>query len=509
MITLFRKDSVGCNCSLTEMDSGEKNMNWKLAMACLGLALAASSQAWGLSLNEYVNQVRGQSLQGQQLRQEAEAATLEQRSADLIFTPTLFFNAETQQDESLPTMPVLTYDRFDTNQYSLGVSQQFSFGLQAQLSYRVMDIEYVNPSIPGDLKFTDAKPVVELSMPLLRGGFGRTARNRELAIRSQSKANRLQSEAQFTSLDIEAEGIYWRCAAAKEAVDVQTRSLKSAEDVRDYVSKKARMELGENSDVIQASALVEARKLQLLQAQNEAVATAQALNALLNINSSEIPAMMDPIKTEEVLAISIAPSRPGNRSDVDAAQAQTELAKANSEIVADDTKPSLDVYGSYGLFGRADGVGDANSNISKSDRDTKVIGLRFSMPLNLGAESDVKKAARLRGLSAETSYRRAILNQDIDWSNLVRRINESKQNLKLATTVEDIQKRKLETEKKRLRQGRTTTYQVLLFEQDYLDAQLSRVRNAAQILTLSVQTKAYKNSSSPAAASTSANGSVK
>ena len=58
--------------------------------------------------------------------------------------------------------------------------------------------------------------------------------------------------------------------------------------------------------------------------------------------------------------------------------------------------------------------------------------------------------------------------------------------------IENAQKTKLEVERTRLRQGRTTTYQVLLFEQDYSAAALNRVKSAANILALQTQIRLYQ-----------------
>jgi outer membrane protein TolC len=57
--------------------------------------------------------------------------------------------------------------------------------------------------------------------------------------------------------------------------------------------------------------------------------------------------------------------------------------------------------------------------------------------------------------------------------------------------MESAQRAKLENERVRLRQGRATTYQVLLFEQDYSQAQVSRVMTATELLSLKTQLKLY------------------
>ena len=54
-----------------------------------------------------------------------------------------------------------------------------------------------------------------------------------------------------------------------------------------------------------------------------------------------------------------------------------------------------------------------------------------------------------------------------------------------------MQKEKLEYEKYRFELGRTTTYQVLTFEQDYAQALISRLMIEREILSLHAQLKTY------------------
>jgi hypothetical protein len=57
--------------------------------------------------------------------------------------------------------------------------------------------------------------------------------------------------------------------------------------------------------------------------------------------------------------------------------------------------------------------------------------------------------------------------------------------------MEQVQADKLSYERKRLREGRTTTYQVLMFEQDHSQSQLLRLRTALEVVSLNAQMKLY------------------
>jgi hypothetical protein len=58
--------------------------------------------------------------------------------------------------------------------------------------------------------------------------------------------------------------------------------------------------------------------------------------------------------------------------------------------------------------------------------------------------------------------------------------------------LEDAQKLKFNAERKRMQEGRSTTYQIFLFEQDFLNAQLGRIQAMAQVLDVLTNMKAYE-----------------
>ncbi|MCX6112368.1 MAG: hypothetical protein NTY22_03655 [Proteobacteria bacterium] len=72
-----------------------------------------------------------------------------------------------------------------------------------------------------------------------------------------------------------------------------------------------------------------------------------------------------------------------------------------------------------------------------------------------------------------------------------KRIDETKQKLKIAKELEDAQYNKYVYEQKRQLRGQTTTYQVLTFEQDYANAQYNRIKIEADVLSYIAKMKTF------------------
>ncbi|MBX2988683.1 MAG: TolC family protein [Bdellovibrionaceae bacterium] len=458
--------------------------------------LAVTSPASALSLSEYLGQVQKQNLSVQGQEQQAGGSGLLAREADLIFTPQLTFDANIGHDAKLSSPPAMIYDDRKSQTYSLGVSQQFRFGLQSKISYDVSRTSFDGANFGPNVlnSYWDAAPKLELSMSLWQNAFGRGARLNEEVTRQQALGNSYNSLAQAQNLMVEAEAAYWRLASAQESVRIQEQALKGSENILNYVSRKMAKNLGEEADILQARALVESYKLQLQQAQTEERASRRGFNKYLYQEADETVPALEGLNYQSLQQVAVPAKRPGDRWDVKAAEAQLAVARASSEQAAERSKPVLEVFGNYALNGRAAEARDALDNVNGSERDTGYVGLRFRMPLNLSATADARKGAAQNRQAAELNAQAKRYSQEQEWIDLTQKLSDAKESLRLATAIENAQKAKLENERGRLRQGRTTTYQVLMFEQDYSQSQVSRVRAASQILSLQSQIKLYQAS---------------
>lgn len=459
------------------------------------LSLLTQPAMAAMTLSEYLNGVRDKNLSYQSSAERSEGSGLQAREADLVFTPQLFANGQIGHDgkEAMPAN--FSYEKTESEVYSLGISQQFSFGLETKLGYEVANTNFVGANfgagVPTD--YWDAAPKIEVSMPLWKNGFGRTARANQELTRSQSLADKYSGSAESENLMVNAEIAYWRLSAAQEQLKIQEQALGAGKNILQYTKGRLQKNLGDRADVLQADALVESYALQLQQAQNELQAARRNFNIYLNRDANETAPDLEPLNYQSLANAKAPSTRPGDTPTLLAAEAQSQAASAAARLARERNRPQLDLYGSYKLNGRGEEQNEAIKDISR-DRDTAYVGVRFQMPLNVFAADDVTTGARKNEAAAEKRARYLRYEQEQNWIDIVQKLEETKQSLVLATKLENAQKAKLENERSRLRQGRTTTYQVLLFEQDFSQAQSSRIRSAQQILALQSQIKLYQAS---------------
>lgn len=460
-------------------------------------AATSPARSATLPLDGYLKQVREQNQGYRASVEKREASRLRRTEADLIFAPQLLSNLTLRFDGKLPTLPFFTYRRLDTHQFELGVQQQFSFGLKAKVAYQIDYVGYVNAmGLQGNplLSFYDARPVLELSMPLWQNAFGSSARATQLLQEAQADAEQFGAEATRRSLELKAQSVYWQLAIAREIVRQQEVAVQAAESLHAYVTKKVALSLGDRADALQAKASLETRKLALKSSRDQERAAARAFNALRNASPNDTPEALEPIDFEAIVKYE-PPAKHGTRADVKAAEAQSKLAIASSVQLRERNKPQFDVFTSAALNGRDRQLGTLAGALSDSysaNRPTFTVGFKFLMPLDFGTTADARRAAAQLEGAAELELRQKQLDQEQDWADLTARLVDARDRYELATQIESVQQEKLVYERRRLRQGRTTTFQVLQFEQEYTGASLARASAAAEVLQLVTQLKLYE-----------------
>lgn len=466
-----------------------------------------------LSLSDYINQVktRNQGIQGSLTA--GLASELRSEEGRLLLSPYLYANVSLLSDSKIPPSRFVIFDQQITQNYSIGVSQLTKFGLEAKLHYDLFAQYYTHPSssfnFPGlgssslanfdsglfAYNYALASPVLELTQSLWGNGFGRSTRANQELQESNALASSYSSLFEAKSTLSQAEINYWNLAVARQSVRVQEEALDRAKKIYAYNKRKLKLNLGEASDVLQAEALVQSRELELASAKNEVRRASRAFNGSRFIDSDNVleevvqlhPSFLDHIEI---------PSRAAQREDVKAAAQIARSQAASATLSAEKDLPTLEVFGSVALNGQQDSnftthLSDSISYSFSLNRPTESIGLRFRMPLNQSLVAKSRDGWSKQSIAAEKTFDQKVFDTEQSWKNLNESLSESKSHLALSRKLEEVQKKKLEAERERLSRGRTTTYQVLLFEQDYLLSQLNRIRDQNQVLTIISQMKLF------------------
>lgn len=459
------------------------------------LAGASTPAAETLTLDQFLAQVHAGNQAVRSLIESSEGALERSGEGELALSPALFATAQLGRDEWVQPGSFLSYDKVDTGIYTLGLSKLMGFGLQAKLSYSVNRVSIVNPSsLAGGGNFSippfyQAKPTLEVVQPLWSNGFGRATRAQVALAGNQARASSFASRYQARLALVEAEATYWRLSVSRLLTLVQKEALARAERIHEWSVRRLQMNLADRADELQARAALELKRLDVQASLDSERQASREFNAARGIESDEVP--------ELLLAADIAPAsshpseRAALRDDVKAAERQRDAVQANADVARERSLPTLDLFGSYAFNGRAEGLGTALGEPFRQGKETAAVGVRLSLPLDFGTLAANRAGWARERSAAQLSFERKLFEQERDWQELGRRLTDARRRLELARTLEEVQKAKMNRERERLENGRSTTYQVLLFQQDYSQSQLVRLRSEAEVLGLLAQFKLF------------------
>lgn len=445
-----------------------------------------------LSLDDYLIQVKNNNQAVTAARQNIDGLRLHSREADLPFHPMAFADAQMFSDAKQPANP-FQGSKTVANSASAGVGLLTEFGLNAKLSYRLnyTSISGVDTTFFPMPTYYEARPMLEISQPLWRNGWGSEIAAGRTAIEAQALAKEYGESFKIKMALAQAEMAYWHVSLARKTVDIVRQNVDRAQKTRDWSANRKKMQLGDDSDLFQAEAALQLRRLELQSALDEEKAAIRAFNAARG--SAEDRAESLQSITGDLISAFQIPSAPPVRDDIKAAHQIKRVAEASSDLAFQKVTPTLDLFASLALNRLDTSVSKATSDSFNTLYPTQLIGFKFMTSLDPGLISEIKAGIRKEKEAAAISFERATFEQDREWQDLIKKFDEAKSKLEMAEKIEELQRQKWQFETERHQRGRSTVFQVILFEQDYANAQFAKLQAQANILRLIAQIKTFNS----------------
>lgn len=199
-----------------------------VALLMFPLETVASDITSATTLDDYLGRVSADNKIYDSYKKLKDSSQLQLRENELKLSASMFSSAQLGSDSNQPSMPVMSYDRVDTQNYSLGVRQDTAYGTSWSLHYDIDYTNYVNmPGGPGG--YYEARPVVEITQPILQNGFGKSTRANLSAVNAKWQAQIYNAEAGMCNLLLDAENAYWNLVVAHGIVKIQEKNLNQSE----------------------------------------------------------------------------------------------------------------------------------------------------------------------------------------------------------------------------------------------------------------------------------------
>lgn len=156
-------------------------------------------------------------------------------------------------------------------------------------------------------------------------------------------------------------------------------------------------------------------------------------------------------------------------------------------------KPSLNLSMVASKYGRDLNLDQAQTKMFSDSKDYLYVGLNYTMPLGLTTSSDVRRGYDLLVQSQVLAEQSRQRNEKITWKNTYDQVKSLETQYHILKNLEVTQKEKSDLEREKYNNGRSTTYQVLNFEQDYLNARNQKNNLELQIRNFLNSLDLYKD----------------
>ena len=343
-----------------------------------------------------------------------------------------------------------------------------------------------------------------LQVPLLRGLFWSDEWTLVRVSRIGVDASRDKFDSELMDQVQNTEDAYWGLIAAQDSTRVAEKSLETAKALLSQTQAQYEVGVVSRVEVVQAEAGVADREFKLIltqaverNAQDALVDT--VLGPYLEPESEITVEPTDRPDEMSVRAVSAAAATEhamARRPEIQLARKEIERRKVEAKATGNKRLPQLDAVGSYGQAGLAgrfnpectfagacfppSGIGDvwpdANDTLLRDDasQSYSIQGI-LSIPLgnNTARHQHAKAEFELR--RAETSLLR--LEQSIvsEIRRAARNLVSSVQGIEAAERAEAAAAEQLRAERVRLEHGESTPFDVLLREQDLVQAQSQKI----------------------------------
>ncbi|MEY4630812.1 MAG: hypothetical protein RIQ81_932 [Pseudomonadota bacterium] len=456
------------------------------------LTTAQVFAAGPLSLDAYLEQVRTGNKAAQAADDLSQAGALKASERSVILSPTLYATWMQSRDQKPTSNPAFMGTETNVDSLSWGIQQVTPFGLagKAGISTNHIMIEGASPQFVPLADYYETRPQIELSQSLWKNGFGRETRAQLDLVEGQALLTKHTEKLKGKLLMAEAEGTYWRLSLAREALAAQKESYSRAIKMRDWSAGRVKLSLADRADLLQSEAAVKGRELEMQAAIDEEQSAARQFNSLRGIASDKVDDSLTRL-TAEAIDKMPDPVRSGPREDVLAARQAEKLARSAADLARDKYAPQVDLFALIAGNGRDADDGKSSKDGLAIKHPTRQYGVKINVPLGVPAVMDQRRGAEMEARASQLTRERKEFDEEREWASLKDALDDSRKRLDLATKMEAVQKEKYEHEKGRQSKGRSTLFQVLMFEQDYAASQLNRIRMKADYMRIVAQMKTF------------------
>lgn len=456
-------------------------MMWFQIIVCLFVSAEGSNV---LTLNQYLETVKKQSPQARALIAQIDASEVKVKKATLGLSPEFFAEYNRYDDRTPPVFP-FSPSRRDGHSWKAGIEKQTTLGLGGKLYFENNSTTLfgINPSFLPVPNYNQGRAVLELKQSLWRNSFGEKTRSDLEADIAASKAALEDQKFQLQKLLLQAENTYWSMVTYDQIVSLQEENAERAKKLSEWMGKQGRLKLIDDVDVLQSKTAYDMRALDLETSRQERNSMARVFNSLRGVDAETVEKLeaLPPFKASALADLNRKVTRQDFKSFKSAARAQEMAAKS----IRSTLKPEVDLVGTVASNGLDPRFSGMFNEVKGNDFPSWSVGLQVRFPLNVSLTHRLKAASLNDIRAAQDQAAGADLQLQTEWHDTVQKSKDYYDLYMRSKEIESSYGTIVQKERKRLQNGRSTTFTLLNLEQTLVSTQIQRTK--AQLALIQIQ----------------------
>lgn len=408
-------------------------------------------------------------------------AKTSQGEVESIFDSALSLNMDYTKDRR-ERLSVFAPTSSQTNTYSVGASKKFPTGTEFTLSFS--DIrEWDNSGFVTRNPAHTAEVSMEARQPIGKNFFGMIDRYNISITKMAIKNAALDTKERIEALFAEVEKAYWEWAFFKKSLEIYKDLLREAENLYNINVQNYGIGLIEKGELLASRANVILREKEVLTQKDNYTRSEEIIKLLMNMDADyriypgeELRYRKRDYNLDECIRIAFQKNR--NYQKV---KREIEIENTILKIKENEKWPEIDLVASIAANGIDAESSSALDKILSDERRRYYAGVEISIPIeNNLARSQFKKSLHNKEKKILNLKRieRSIVT---DVGNAFRSYLTFQESMDKVMEIANLQKEKLEEEKKLFRYGRSNTKRLIDYQEDYLHAQLEVYRTILKL----------------------------
>jgi hypothetical protein len=458
------------------------------ACCCFGINVNADI----LTLDDYLTLILKNNSELKSIQSNINAIKGKLAQIEMVYSYSLSAGVSYADDKSGRPFSVIARPKdIKSFSYDAAINKMFGFGTQASLGLNGSHAisKFVEPSI--DIDVIDIAPFLQLQQSLWKDINGGSTKASIAKAKASAKSALYLLEDQKQNILLNAKIAYWNLSYAKTVVDFRKNSLNRVQKILDWNQKRFNMDLAEKSDLLQSQAAVKLGNLNLKIASEQEIKANRTVNQFLAI--ADISVKYDVEKFEEKgQSFNSNYELKKNCTRLDVLSSLEDVNSAIYDQVENKKTSGADLVlnGQFALNGVDQDFEFVRDDLTKIQRPSYSLGLRYSLPLNFKLRRILSQGYEAAKISAQKKAEYLSIKENNDWQQLLDDWNDAKLKTTIAVEIETIQKQRKQEDEELLKTGRTTTYLVLQTEQALDDSILNVFGSILELIKISETAKA-------------------